>query len=204
MLERFRHAWRGVMSPPARLLLRWGVRPDAVTWVGTLLLVLVAFGTVPFGWLWQGAVVMGLVVLSDSLDGQMARLAGTETAYGAFLDASLDRVADASVMTVVLIHLVQADAGPVWIGLASWALAVGQMTSYVKARAEAEGFTANVGLAARADRLVVVLLGLLLAGLRVPWAVEIAVALLAVAGTVTVFQRLATVRAQARRAVASR
>ena len=197
MLERFRHGWRHLMSPAARLLLAWGVGPNAVTWGGTLALVMVAFLTLPSGLLWQGALAMGLLALSDSIDGQMARISGRTSRYGAFLDATLDRVSDAAVMTATIIHLVRADAPSVVIGIAGWALAVGQITSYVKARAEAEGFRADVGIAARADRLVVMLLGLLLAGLGVPLAVESAVALLAVAGTVTVAQRLFAVRAQA-------
>lgn len=197
MLERFRHGWRRVMTPPARLLLAWGVHPNTVTWVGTVCLVLVAFLTVPFGWLWQGALAMGLLVMSDSVDGQMARLGGKESRYGAFLDATLDRVSDAAVMTATMIHFVR-TGDPAWlVGLAGWAIAMGQITSYVKARAEAEGFRANVGIAARADRLVVILLGLLLSGLGVPWAAEVAVVLLAIAGTVTVGQRLSTVHAQA-------
>lgn len=197
MLERFRHGWRSVVSPPARVLLAWGVSPNAVTWAGTLALVVVAFLTVPFGLLWQGALAMGVLVLSDSIDGQMARLSGRTSRYGAFLDATLDRVSDAAVMTATIVHLVRADAPPLVIGIAGWALAVGQITSYVKARAEAEGFRADVGIAARADRLVVILLGLLLSGLGVPWAIEGAVVLLAAAGTVTVAQRVFAVRAQA-------
>lgn len=197
MLERFRHGWRRVVSPPARLLLAWGFTPNAVTWIGTAALVAAAFLTVPFGLLWQGAVVMGLLVLSDSIDGQMARLSGRTSRYGAFLDATLDRVGDAAVMTATIVYLVRVDSPAVLVGVAGWALAVGQITSYVKARAEAEGFRADVGIAARADRLVVILLGLLLAGIGVPWAVEGAVLLLAVAGTVTVAQRLSAVRADA-------
>ncbi|QGF24732.1 phosphatidylinositol phosphate synthase [Raineyella fluvialis] len=197
MLERFRHGWRGVMTPPARLLLRLGVHPNTVTWVGTVLLVIVAFLTVPLGLLWQGALAMGVLVMSDSVDGQMARLGGKESRYGAFLDATLDRVSDAAVMTAVMIHFARTGASPWMVGLAGWALAMGQITSYVKARAEAQGFRADVGIAARADRLVVILLGLLLAGLGVPWAAEGAVVLLALAGTVTVGQRLAAVEAQA-------
>ena len=197
MLERFRHGWRRVVSPPARLLLAWGFTPNAVTWIGTLALVAVAFLTVPFGLLWQGALAMGLLVLSDSIDGQMARLSGRTSRYGAFLDATLDRVSDAALMTATIVHLVRVDSPAVLVGIAGWALAVGQITSYVKARAEAEGFRADVGIAARADRLVIMLLGLLMAGIGVPWAVEGAVLLLAVAGSVTVAQRLSAVRAHA-------
>lgn len=199
MLERFRDAWRRVVTPPARLLLRLGVAPNTVTWLGTLILVVVAFLTVPAGHLWQGALLMGLIVLSDSVDGQMARLSGRVSRYGAFLDASLDRVADAAVMVAVIAHLAIQDAHVGWVLTAAWGLAVGQITSYLKARAEAEGFRADAGVAARADRLLILLLGMLLAGLGVPWALQVALGALALLGTLTVGQRLATVSRQAAR-----
>lgn len=197
MLEHFRLAWRRAMTPPARLLLAWGVHPDAVTWGGTLAFIVAAFLTLPFGLLWQGAVILAVLALSDGIDGQMARLSGSDSRYGAFLDATLDRLGDAAVLTATIIHLVRVGASPLVVGLAGWALAVGQITSYVKARAEAEGFRADVGIAARADRMVVLLLGLVLSGFGVPFTVEGAVLLLAVAGTVTVVQRLSTVHHQA-------
>ena len=76
----------------------------------------------------------------------------------------------------------------------------GQWTSYVKARAESLGFTCSGGLAARADRLVIILAGALLAGLGVPYVLQVAVAALAVTSMITVLQRIAQVRRQAKAA----
>ena len=76
-------------------------------------------------------------------------------------------------------------------------LVLGSVVSYAKARAEAQGFTANIGLAERADRLVVVLVATLLVGLGLPaWVLTIALVALAVASAVTVVQRMVTVRRQ--------
>ena len=77
-----------------------------------------------------------------------------------------------------------------WAGIALWALMAGQVTSYVKARGESLGLDANGGLAARADRIVVAFLGLVLAGIGVPYALHVAVLLLALLGTWTVGQRM--------------
>ena len=82
--------------------------------------------------------------------------------------------------------------------IAVWALVAGQLTSYVKARAESLGFSAPGGLAARADRLLVILVALFLAGFGIPYVLEIGLAVLAVINTVTVVQRMLLVRQQAR------
>ena len=74
---------------------------------------------------------------------------------------------------------------------------MGQLTSYVKARAESLGYRAGGGMAARADRLVIILLGAWLSGLGVPYVLELAVSALAVMSTLTVFQRILKVRSQA-------
>lgn len=197
MLERFRGWWAAAMKPGATLLARLGVAPDTVTWAGTVLVVLVAFVTVPQGWLWQGALAMGVLVLTDGLDGQLARMTDRVTPYGAFLDSSLDRVADGSIFGVVVLWFATRDAHPWWAAVALWALLMGQVTSYVKARAEAVGYECRGGIAARADRLLILLVGMLLAGLGVPYALHVAVTFLALASTWTVHQRMAMVRRQA-------
>ena len=76
-----------------------------------------------------------------------------------------------------------------WAGFTLAALILGQLTSYVRAQAEGLGFEANGGIAARADRLLIILAGALLAGFGVPYVLEIAVVFLAVAGLITVAQR---------------
>lgn len=194
MLERFRAAFSAALTPAARGLLRLGVTPDMVTITGTVLAVLVALVCFPQGLLWQGAVLLGLILVSDSVDGAMARLSGSSSAWGAFLDASLDRIADGAVFIGVALWFAWGDPSRIGLTATLVALLVGQVTSYLKARAQAEGLRADGGLIARADRLVVLLIGALLAGLDVPFALHAAVLVLAVTGTWTVLQRFLTAR----------
>jgi CDP-diacylglycerol--glycerol-3-phosphate 3-phosphatidyltransferase len=178
-----------VARPPARLLLRLGVTPNVVTILGTALVSLAALLTVPLGHLWLGALLIALITLTDGIDGQMARLT-VPTKFGAFLDSTLDRVADGAINVAVVLWLVRRDASALWVGVALVALVSGQIIPYARARAEAVGLDGTGGLTGRADRIALTCGGLFLAGLGVPWALEVAVAVLALLGTVTVAQRL--------------
>lgn len=193
---------RAVFGPAARLLVRLGVSPDAVTVAGTVLTSTAALTLLPTGHLTAGALVLGALVVADNLDGQMARLTGTESRWGAFLDSTMDRFADAAIFAGVgvwaLRHL-DGALGNLTAGLAFVCLVLGSVVPYAKARAESLGMTANVGLAERADRIVVVLAAVLLTGLGLPAQVlTVALALLALASAYTVFQRMRAVHDQAR------
>ncbi|MFP5282320.1 MAG: phosphatidylinositol phosphate synthase [Actinomycetes bacterium] len=198
MLERFRTAWARILGPAARGLNRLGVSPDVVTIVGTVGVMAGALVCFPQGWLWQGVLVVTAFVFADMLDGQMAKISGRSSRWGAFLDSSLDRLGDAAVFGGLLLYLADARHDLVWAWMALAALTLGQLTSYVKARAESLGFSCTGGLAARADRLLVVLVAAFVAGLGVPYVLELAVTALAVAGLVTVVQRVLQVRRQAK------
>lgn len=195
-------------GPIVRVLVRLGVSADAVTWTGTALTVVAALTLVPAGHLTAGALVLTVLVIFDNLDGQIARLTGTASTWGAFLDSTLDRVADAAIFGALawwaLTHLDPPLAGvTAAAAVASATLAL--VVSYAKARAEAVGLSADVGLAERVDRLVVVLLAMLLVGLGLPaWVLTAALVLIAVACAVTVGQRMATVHRQAHAARPSR
>jgi CDP-diacylglycerol---glycerol-3-phosphate 3-phosphatidyltransferase len=198
MLERFRDLSAAILAPLARLLNRLGVSPDVVTVVGTLGVMLGALICFPQGWLWQGVCVVTAFVFADMLDGQMAKISGRASRWGAFLDSSLDRIGDAAVFGGLLLYFTTHERSLLWASVAFAALAFGQLTSYVKARAESLGFTCTGGLAARADRLVLILAGTLLSGLGMPWILEIVLCALALAGAVTVTQRMLQVYRQAR------
>lgn len=207
MLERFRGAWAKIISPIAAFFVRHNVSPDVITVVGTLGVTAGAAVCYPQGWLWQGTVIVFCFVFADMIDGQMARSTGRTSTWGAFLDSSLDRVGDGAVFGGIALYFVHGaavqgrgvafDLNTVWAAVTLWALVMGQLTSYVKARAESLGYEAGGGLAARADRLVIILLGAWLSGLGIPYVLEFAVTLLAVLSTVTVMQRILKVRAQA-------
>lgn len=204
MLEKFRAGWAAAMTPPARLLLKLGVHPDAVTWAGTLITIALAFVFFPQGWLWQGTLLITLFIFSDGLDGQMARMMDRKSTWGAFLDSSLDRFGDGALFGGVALYYAGPGDSVFWSAMALGALVCGQVTSYVKARGEALGMTVRGGLAARADRILVLFLGTLLTGLarsgHVPevlhWALPVALCWLVFAGLVTVGQRMAQVHRQ--------
>jgi CDP-diacylglycerol---glycerol-3-phosphate 3-phosphatidyltransferase len=198
MLERFRGFSAAILGPLARLLIRLGVSPDVVTVTGTLGVVVGALVCFPQGWLWQGVLVVVIFVISDMIDGLMAKITGTSSNWGAFLDSTSDRLGDAAVFGGIVLYFINRDASSLWAGIALAGLVFGQWTSYVKARAESLGFECGGGLAARADRLVIILAGTLLAGLGVPYVLEVAVSALAVTSMITVLQRIAQVRRQAR------
>ena len=197
MLERFRALSHLLLGPVARWLIRHGVSPDVVTVTGTAGVVLSALVCFPQGWLWQGVLVVTVFVVSDMIDGLMAKTTGTASPWGAFLDSTSDRLGDAAVFGGLLLFFDYRQDSTLWAAVALAGLVFGQWTSYVKARAESLGFTCSGGLAARADRLVIVLAGAFLSGLGVPYVLEAAMALLAVTSMITVFQRIGQVRRQA-------
>lgn len=197
MLDHLRSGVAKVLGPFARLLLRLGVSPDAVTVAGTLGVVVSALWLLPAGHLTAGALVVALFVFSDAVDGLMARESGRVSRWGAFLDSTLDRVADAAIFSGLLLYLAgrDNDAGLV-VALAC--LALGAVVPYARARAEGLGMTAAVGIAERADRITVALVAALFVGLGLPDAVLVwALGVLAVAAAVTIGQRMATVHRQA-------
>ncbi|MDR1387827.1 MAG: CDP-alcohol phosphatidyltransferase family protein [Propionibacteriaceae bacterium] len=190
MLEHARFILTAITGPPARWLVARRISPNAVTVAGTVLLIAAVWATVPFGHLWLAGLLIPLISLTDGLDGQMARL--TEpTRFGALLDSSLDRLSDGAIGLAVCLWLAGRPDHLPWLGLALFACLVGQVVPYVRARAESLGLDGRGGLAGRTDRNVLTSLGLFLAGLGVPWALEAAIGLISLLGAVTVGQRLA-------------
>lgn len=186
-----------VVDPVATGLLRTGVSPDAVTLVGTLGVTLGALVFFPRGMFFVGTAVVFFSVLTDLLDGAMARRLGRTSPFGAWLDSTCDRIADAAIFSGLVLWYTGAGDDPVLAGVALFCLVAGMVISYAKARAEGLGLRCDVGLAERAERLILVLAGTLLAGLGLPVALAVALWLLAAASAVTVVQRLVEVRRQA-------
>jgi CDP-diacylglycerol---glycerol-3-phosphate 3-phosphatidyltransferase len=186
-----------VIEPPARLLLRWHITPDMVTITGTVLVVMTALVAFPMGWLIPGSIIIAVLAVSDLLDGTMARMTGSSGPWGNFLDATLDRLADGALLAG-LIMWGALTAQPWVVAGGVFALVMGQVTSYAKARAEAVGAHANVGIAERAERIFVILLATFLTGLGVPYVLVAALWILGVLGVVTVIQRIVVVRRQLR------
>jgi CDP-diacylglycerol---glycerol-3-phosphate 3-phosphatidyltransferase len=199
MFEHLRTFFTNLITPVARLLLRLNVSPDAVTVVGTVGVVLAALWFFPQGELFVGVLVITAFVFSDLLDGTMARISGRTSSWGAFLDSTLDRMGDSAIFGGLLLYFAFEVESELLTALALYTLVTGWLTSYTRARAESLGHEAKIGLAARADRLVAVLAAAAFSDLfDVPLLLEAVLWLLAVASTVTVVQRILTVRRQAR------
>ena len=179
-----------VIKPTARFLLRIGVTPNAVTVAGT---VGVIFGALFFGargYLVAGALVVTFFALTDALDGTMARMRGPSGKFGALLDSSMDRIADGAVFGAVAYYLAGENNPYGGLIAALICLVFGQVVSYVKARAQSLGLDADVGIAERLERLLIVGFGGLISGLGVDWALPAALWVLAALSVITVCQRL--------------
>ncbi len=186
-----------VTTPVARAFLHAGFTADSVTIIATAAAVLASLTLFPIGRLFAGTLVIWFFVMFDLVDGAMARESGGGSRFGAVLDATCDRISD----------------GAVFCGLAWWAgfglhspslvvatmicLVTSQVISYIKARAEASGLRGDGGFIERPERLIIVLVGAGLSDLPVfplPWALHVAMWLLAAASLITCAQRLHTVR----------
>ena len=196
MLEFLRDWWHDLLTPLAKGLLKMHISPDVVTWVGTIATCLVAIICFPRGWFWQGVAILLVFILSDTLDGTMARLAGRESPWGSFLDATLDRISDGALFAGVILYYAGPGDSLLWAAAGLGALVFAEVTSYSKARGEACGFRVHGGLATRADRIFLLLLGVLLVDLGVDWALPVALCYLLVAGLITLVQRILQVYSQ--------
>ncbi|WP_282205083.1 phosphatidylinositol phosphate synthase [Kitasatospora fiedleri] len=202
MLNKYARAFfTRVLTPFAAMLLRWGVSPDAVTLIGTAGSVAGALVFFPRGEFFWGVITVTLFIFSDLVDGNMARQAGRSSKWGAFLDSTLDRVADAAIFGGLAMWYAGGGNNDLLCAVSVFCLASGQVVSYTKARGEALGFPVDVsGLVERAERLVISLTAAGLAGLHtfgvpyIEWLLPIALWAVAAGSLVTVAQRMLTVR----------
>ena len=205
MLNKYaRNFFTRVFTPLAALLLRLGVSPDAVTLLGTGGVVAGALVFYPQGIFFWGTVAITVFVFSDMLDGNMARQSGKSSRWGAFLDSTLDRVADAAIFGGLALWFAGRGDSVVLCAVAIFCLASGQVVSYTKARGESIGLPVNVnGLVERSERLVLTLVCTGLAGFEtfgVPYIealLPIALWVVAVGSCITLGQRVVTVRREA-------
>src|SRR3954451_13474835 len=199
MLDRFKAFWQGkALSPFINLFVKLGISPDVVTLVGTLGVAAGALVCFPQGWLWQGVVVVTCFVFSDLVDGAMARKIGRTDLFGAFLDSTLDRIADAALFGGMALFFAWQAEDKLYLVLSLVCLAMGSVTSYARSKGEQLGFDAKTGLAERPDRLVGLLVPTFFGDvLDLPVLYEVALWVVAVLSTVTVVQRILKVRRQA-------
>jgi CDP-diacylglycerol---glycerol-3-phosphate 3-phosphatidyltransferase len=197
VLDSLRQLMTRLLTPLARALLTMGVTPNHVTVAGTIVVVAISLWAFPTGHLAVGAAVVALTALADSLDGVMARQSGASSRWGAFLDSTLDRFADAAVLSGLVLWFSAGGDDRLTMVLALLVLVLGSVIPYTRAKAEGIGVDAKVGVAERADRLAVVLLATFAVGVGAPPLVlTIVLGLLVLASAVTVGQRMAAVRRQ--------
>ncbi|MFF8311947.1 phosphatidylinositol phosphate synthase [Streptomyces lydicus] len=211
MLNKYARAFfTRVLTPFAALLIRIGVSPDAVTLIGTGGVVAGALVFYPRGEFFWGTIVITLFVFSDLVDGNMARQLGRSSRWGAFLDSTLDRVADSAIFGGLALWYAGRGDSLMLCAMAIFCLASGQVVSYTKARGEAIGLPVDVnGLVERAERLVITLVACGLSGLHkfgvpgVEVLLPIALWVVGIGSAVTLGQRVVTVRRESAEADAA-
>jgi CDP-diacylglycerol--glycerol-3-phosphate 3-phosphatidyltransferase len=194
--NRMKEAGRAFLAPLVRLAQRLGITANRVTVAG-FCIVVVAAVLVAFGQLLIGAAVLVIGSLLDAVDGALARATGGSTTFGGFLDSTLDRAAEAILYVGIVAYLLDATAAPLWpVLLALAALSGSFMVSYTRAKAEAIGLSASIGLAPRTERLVLIVAGIGLAGMGIQIGLLGAIGIIAALSAATTIQRIWHVRQQ--------
>ncbi|KFI46555.1 CDP-diacylglycerol--glycerol-3-phosphate 3-phosphatidyltransferase [Bifidobacterium bohemicum] len=211
MLEKLRTPFKRLIAPVAKALVALGLSANAVTVIGAFDTIIVVIVTAVTGWLVPGSLLIAVLAAFDALDGSVAALTTGGTKFGAFLDSTLDRVVDWAVLLAVALYFplhggMSIASGGMnsanligWVGIGAtlYAMMTSFVTSYTRARAESVGYEAKNGIATRSDRLVIIIVGMLVTGLTgMPIVLAGFIVVLAVLGTVTVFQRIFEVRRQ--------
>lgn len=186
-----------LVDPIAKLLIKAGVTPDALSWFGAGATLVISVAFLSQGDFLLGAILFGAFALFDLLDGTMARMLGTSGAWGAFLDSTLDRVSDAAVICGVCFYYANNDLpnSNLVVSAGVIGLVMGLMTSYARAKAESLDAQCTIGIAERAERNLLIWISLLITSLVVD-VMSYAFVILAIVSTITVIQRIVFVRKQ--------
>jgi CDP-diacylglycerol--glycerol-3-phosphate 3-phosphatidyltransferase len=182
------------INPIARGALAIGLTPNAVTFIGALGLVTSALYFYPKGDFFIGTLVISFFALSDLFDGAMARISHKgASAWGGFLDSTIDRITDSAILAGLTLYLVDADDPLTAVVIV--ALVFGSLVPYIRAKAESMQIACSGGIAERTERLIISLTAIGLEGLGVPFALAIGIWLLLILALVTVIQRILIVKA---------
>lgn len=182
------------INPIARGALAIGLTPNAVTFIGAIGLVTSALYFYPKGELFIGTLVISFFALSDLFDGAMARISHKgASAWGGFLDSTIDRITDSAILVGLTLYLVDADDSLTAVVIG--ALVFGSLVPYIRAKAESMQISCSGGIAERTERLIISLTAIGLEGLGVPYALAIGIWLLLILAVVTVIQRILIVKA---------
>ena len=181
-----------LINPVVKLAVRAGITANGVTIVGAVGTLGSAFYFYPKGELFVGTLAICFFALSDLFDGAIARVTnGTGTAWGGFLDSTIDRVTDAAILIGVLLYMIDRDQTVSILILI--ALVSGGLIPYIRAKAESMSIECSGGFAERTERVVLSLTAIGLYGLGVDFALIFGFGLLSAAGLFTVLQRMVIV-----------
>jgi CDP-diacylglycerol--glycerol-3-phosphate 3-phosphatidyltransferase len=203
MLNFLRPGIARLLNPVGEALARTPVTPNMITVIGTVGVSGAALSMFPIGELFPGAFTATIFVLTDMLDGLLARIKGNSGPFGAFLDSSMDRVADAAIFGGMVIWFFRGGHNPLLGCVTLFCLACGFMVSYVKARAQGLGLACDVGLIERPERMLIGLTAIGVSGLGVPYVLPIGLWALAAGSLFTAGQRIRAVHQSAQAQSAS-
>lgn len=182
-----------MITPLCRALLKLGVTPDLMTIAGTTIVVVGSFTLLARGEIAASLLIIGFALLTDLLDGTMARISerGPST-WGNFLDSTLDRISDGAILIGLALYLHTEDDSLFIVALIT--IAISSLVPYARAKAESLGIECSGGFAERTERLVILGLAGVLHLFGFGWAIDAGVWILLVTSSITVFQRMAIVR----------
>ena len=191
--NRFKAPVTALITPSCRFLLRIGITANWLTFIGAIGSSISALYFFSKGDFFLGTLLVSLFALSDLFDGTMARLSeqGT-TKWGALIDSTLDRATDAAIYAGVISYAISIDNRNLAL-LALLALVTGALIPYIRAKAESLGIECSVGIAERAERLIIILTATGLYGLGVNIALAGGLLLINILGLITIVQRLLVV-----------
>ena len=181
-----------IADPIVRTLSKSGITPNTLTLINLALNIVAAY-VIATGHFLVGGTLVLIAGLFDLLDGALARFSGQTTKFGAVLDSVSDRISEAAILCGLLVWYIRQEASPEIVPILILAVLTGSfLVSYVRARAEGLGWQCQVGLFTRAERVIVLAIGLLINQIL------IALCVLVVFVSITVVQRLVYVWKQGR------
>lgn len=191
-----RRTFEGLLATIARFFQRLGMTPNQLTLFGLLLQAGVA-GMIALGYLPLAGVLLIFSAIFDSFDGALARLTGQTSRFGAFFDATVDRYAEALVLFGLLIYFSGQPASRGEVLLIYVAVVGSLLVSYTRAKAESLDIPCSEGILTRAERVALLVIGLILAGWQpiaaLPPVLTLVLWLLAILSNVTAVQRILAV-----------
>lgn len=181
-----------VITPFCRALLKMGITPDMMTIFGTSIVVLGSWLLLAQGKLLASLIIIGLALLTDLLDGTMARISDRGASkWGNFLDSTLDRISDGAVLLGLAYYLESINDRLFVVAMS--AMMIGAIVPYARAKAESLGIECKGGFAERTERLALLGLAGTLHISGITWALAAGVWLLLILSVITVYQRMAIV-----------